>query len=112
MIIFSGWGLMTLPLFCLSVLGLNVVGSTITGLHLGRHTAYTTVIALLAGAIVFAVGTHFNRTPGIVEELGESGRVQRRYTRHTLYYVPMQYWGIIIPILMGTLSLADYLNII
>jgi hypothetical protein len=49
------------------------------------------------GAIVWVLGRRWNRTPEVVEEWRQGeGLVARRRTAHSVYWIPLEYWGLIL----------------
>ena len=59
------------------------------------------------GAIVWGLGRRWNRTPEIVEEWRrEEGLVAQRRTAHSVYWIPLEYWGLILAAAAVALDLS------
>lgn len=56
-------------------------------------------IVLLGAILTFLIGRRLNRTPLEETIYEKAGPVTVLKTRHTLYFIPMEYWGPIILVL-------------
>lgn len=97
MIFYSGYGWLTLLLF---IAPLIVVGSILNwgfGIDvLATESPWPLHSIVVLGAVLtFAVGAYVNRIKGEERIYEKSGPVTRERTRHTFYWIPMQYWGVI-----------------
>ena len=97
MIIYSGWGPLS-PLFLALMWG---IGSVIT-LNIFGDSKYGVIFAfLLASFLTYKLGKwikYRNPKTQINEETGEE---ETYYTKHSLWYIPFEYWGIIGGVLGG-----------
>ena len=96
MVIWRGWGILTIPIVILigglvvAVLN-NLLGGT------GRYAGLALTAGLLAAAVVnWFVGRHLNRTPA--RELVDPATGERVVIRrsHDLFFVPMQWWSVLL----------------
>ena len=63
----------------------------------GRYFLHHPLVGILvfafAGAVTWFVGKFMNRKLLHVEELDESGRKLVPKAKHTIWYIPAEYWG-------------------
>ena len=86
MLIFSGWRtLLAIPLFLVMV----AIGSAVT-MNVG-------VGVIVGGLAIGAMGLYINR--GIPGEDPATGARITKKARFGFFFIPLQYWGIIIPVL-------------
>ena len=98
MIFYTGLGWLVPLLFIAPFLVIGVFLSKVTGFDVLGRTAPSWplhTLILMGAALTFAFGWYVNRKK--IEEVAyeKSGRVTVTRTRHTLYAIPMQYWGLI-----------------
>jgi len=97
MLVWKGWGLMAL--------GIPVICSLLTGFIVNYHfgegfykaSSWPMPVAFLVSAIpVFILGYKLNNKPGrIVVDIETNEQIELK-TIHSFFWIPMQYWGIII----------------
>lgn len=101
MIIFQGWGLLVVIIAGLAM-GLSQI---ITGSLVGdpnyfvKHNWPFGVGLLLASIAIYCLGRYLNSRPGKVMIDKATGREFVLRQRHTLFFIPMQYWAIILALL-------------
>ena len=99
-LIWSGWGILVLPIFVL--VGGIVTGVLQAALAAAGHPELTflaiTVGGLAAAAVNWIVGTRLNNRPG--RELLDPNTNERVILRrtHRLFWIKMQYWSVPIAI--------------
>ena len=97
MVFYTGLGWLTLLLFITPLIVLGLILDRGFGIDvLGTESSWPLhSIVLLGGLVTFAFGLYVNREK--VEETiyEKSGPVKKLHTKHTLYWIPMQYWGAI-----------------
>lgn len=97
MIVWTGWGIVGLPLFALGVLGGTALGTTLGlggGVETGGATNAGTVVGLIAAAVAtWVVGKRLNRPrQGFDSRTGQPVLVGNQ---HRLMFVPLQYIGVV-----------------
>ena len=97
MIIWKGWGILALVIPLLISLG---VGAGVDyyygeGFYEGSTWAMPLVLGFSA-IIVFLVGWKINNRPGKIVIDPENNQEVELKTTHTIFWIPFQYWGIII----------------
>ena len=98
MILYTGLGWLVPLLFIAPFLVIGIFLSKITGFDVLDRTAPSWplhTLILMGAVLTFVVGWYANRKK--IEEVAyeKSGPVTVTRTRHTLYAIPMQYWGFI-----------------
>jgi len=95
MIIWTGWGILV-PLFItLGAGGVGLLAEELFGVGAGSNGAL--VGALLAAFAIFLLGRRLNKPEqGYHPKTGEPVVYRNR---HTFFFVPMQYWSAIIPVI-------------
>ena len=96
--LFSGWGPIVLVVYFSIVFGAQRLLWSWTGE--GRYFFHHPFIGLLifafAATVVWLLGRFMNRNPLHVEELDQHGRKLVPKPRHTIWFIPAEYWGPII----------------
>ncbi len=107
MIIWSGWGILTLLILGgVPILGIGILDQV---LHLSPERGelpWTVIVTLtLAAALNWWLGKRLNSDPG--RELVDAATGQRIILRrrHALFWIPMQYWSVL-PLLLAVLLTA------
>ncbi|MCE2594525.1 hypothetical protein K6Y31_06830 [Motilimonas cestriensis] len=104
MIIWRGWGWLTIVV---AVVSFFISGFTVNAITGGSSTYLSTVITLLmTGAFIGLFGYYINVKKRKVV-LDEAGNVVAKAPSHSLFFIPVQYWGIILP---AVFIWADYNN--
>lgn len=98
MIIYSGWGALA-PFFLAFIW---IIGSVLAHSIFGDSSYVSIFVFLLASFLTYKLGKwikYRNPKTQINEETGEE---ETYYTKHSLWYIPFEYWGIIGGVLGGT----------
>lgn len=98
MIFYTGLGWLVPCLFILPFIVIGGILQKVFGFDVLSRTASSWplhTLILLGAALTFAVGWIVNRKKIKEVTYEKSGPVTTLLTRHTLYSVPMQYWGLI-----------------
>jgi hypothetical protein len=98
MIVYSGLGWLVPILFITPFIVIGVFWNKTTGFDVLDRSAPSWplhTLILLGALLTSGVGWWVNRKKLEVVTYEESGPVTTLKTRHTLYYIPMQYWGLI-----------------
>jgi hypothetical protein len=97
MIYYRGLGWLSLLLFIAPFLVLGLILDRGLGIDvLGPGSSWPLHSMMLLGALVtFAFGLYVNREKFEETIYEKSGPVKKLHTKHTLYWIPMQYWGAI-----------------
>jgi hypothetical protein len=98
LIVYRGLGYLV-PVFF--VAPLLIIGSLLHvwfDIYFLRSTSWLPLhsLMLLGALLTFVVGRYANRKPGEEIIYEESGPVKRFFPRHTLYYIRMEYWAVIV----------------
>lgn len=96
MIIWSGYGFLV-PLIAMAAIALAQIAATSTKYDTNPLSGIVTFLMLaLAGAAIWFLGKKFNTAPGraVIDKQTGKEIVLRR--KHSLFFVPMEYWGPII----------------
>lgn len=107
--LFSGWGPIVLVVFFIIVFGAQRLFWSWTGegRYFFQHPFVGLLIFAFAGMVVWQLGRFMNRKPLHVEELDQYGRKLVPKPRHTIWFIPAQYWG---PILFVVFALIILLK--
>jgi hypothetical protein len=100
MIIWKGWGVLTflLPLVCSWAAAFVLDSVYYAGFYKNTPWAMPLVIGLSAIPVA-VIGYKLNRKPGRKMIDVETNEVIEIKEKHTLFYIPMQYWSVIIVVL-------------
>ena len=75
----------------------------------GTFSSIRSFVGLLvfafAGAVVWLLGKFMNRKPLHVEELDQHGRKLVPKARHTVWFIPAEYWGPILFVVFASIIL-------
>ena len=92
--IYSGLGPLALVVYLVVVFAADELAKQFgITMHLFKDPAASIAVFAIAGVITFIVGKLINRRPLEVVELHQEGEVVVKKPRHTIYYLPMEYWG-------------------
>ena len=99
MLIWRGWGWMVPMLFVLGLVGGEFLTDTITGdaAYWPEHSWVQFVACLVVGGIVGVLGLALN-VGGYQQHLTQ-GLPKKDFVSHTFMFVPLQYWGVLVPAL-------------
>ena len=104
-LIWRGWGFLIIiaALFAMGTLGALLFH--LLGLYT-EHILYLPIIMIIAGAVIWYFGNRINKGEDrtyIDQETNEEIIISTK-NHHTLFFIPIQYWGIIVGII-GILSM-------
>ena len=93
--LYTGWGPIVFVVFIVIAFGAQIIFRELTGdgRYFLQHPIVGLVVCAFAGAVTFFVGKLMNRKPLHVEELDEQGRKLVPKAKHTIWYIPAEYWG-------------------
>ncbi|MDX8379159.1 MAG: hypothetical protein R8K48_03815 [Gallionella sp.] len=97
MVVWKGWGILALIMPLIMSLS---VGSTLDayyGEDFYKNSAWAMPLVLgIAAIVVFILGNKINRKPGkIVIDPENNERIELK-TTHSMFWIPLQYWSLII----------------
>ncbi|HEY0203130.1 MAG TPA: hypothetical protein VGC15_03140 [Acetobacteraceae bacterium] len=96
MVIWSGWGILVVPVTLLVGGGVTVLfGALLNAAGLGRLAGFALVAGLLAAAAAnWWVGRWLNGRPGRVLLDPATGQQVVLRRRHSLFFIPAQWWAV------------------
>ncbi len=114
MIIWSGWGIIVFPILIVCIGGTIFIWSDLLGLNENvpfiANLWYLLAFSL-AGSLSWLIGKRINQPSkhhvGLHRHTGQDVRVK---PRHTFFYIRLEYWGIILPIIGIITYLAFSIN--
>jgi amino acid transporter len=105
--LFTGWGPIVVVVFLVITFGAQRLLWSVTGE--GRYFVHHPFVGLLvfavAAVVVWFLGKFMNRKPLQVMELDQHGRKLVPKARHTIWFVPAEYWGPILFVLLTVIIL-------
>ncbi|WP_017613005.1 hypothetical protein [Nocardiopsis salina] len=106
MIIWTGWGILV-PLFL--ILGIGITGAVGEEVLPPEASTYGFVVgALLSSLAIFLLGRKLNKPEqGFHPKTGEPVVYRNR---HTFFFVPMQFWAVIVPTIGLVVTVVTTLN--
>lgn len=106
LVIWRGWGWIVIVIVAASFLGTEwaVEAFTGDGRYYQEHDWTKTAAAAAACFITMAVGFYLNHARRLQRDEA-SGEVTAMYPAHTLYYIPIEYWSLIIVVFFGGVHL-------
>jgi hypothetical protein len=98
MIIWRGWGFLVVVFVFGASLATELITESVTGDHeFYQAQAWPLALAfLIAGVVTWLVGQRLNAgsTRTVIDKAtGQESRITRA---HTFFFVPMQYWGVVL----------------
>jgi hypothetical protein len=105
--LFTGWGPIVLVVFFIIVFGAQRLFWSWTGegRYFFKHPFTGLLIFASAGAVVWLLGRFMNRRPVHVEELDQRGRKLVAKPRHSICFIPAEYWGPILFVVFASIIL-------
>src|ERR1700752_2158562 len=99
--LFTGWGPIVFVVFILITFGADRLFATSTGdgRYFRNHPLVGLLVFAFAGIVVWLLGRFMNRKPLEVMELDQHGRKLVPKARHTIWFIPAEYWGPILFVL-------------
>ena len=107
--LFTGAGPIVIVVFVLITFGAQSFFTRMTGerRYFMTHPLLGLLVFAVAGIVVWFLGRLMNRRPLQVIELDHEGRKLVPKARHTIWFIPAEYWG---PILFFVLTLIILIN--
>lgn len=91
MIVWKGWGILVVPLAAICIGPLVGLAETLIGPGTGAIGAAVGLV--LAGVLTYLLGTYLNKpVPGYHPQTGQPVMYRNG---HSLFFVPVQFWGFI-----------------
>jgi hypothetical protein len=106
--LYTGWGPLVVVVFVVITFGAQALFRELTGdgRYFLHHPFVGLVVFAFAGTVTWFVGRFMNRKPLHVEELDEHGRKLVPKVKHTIWYIPAEYWGAILFVLVTLIILV------
>ena len=107
--LFTGWGPIVVVVFLLITFGAQSMFMHWTGERrfFVHHPFLGLLIFAFAAIVVWFLGRFMNRKPLEVMELDQHGRKLVPKARHTIWFIPAEYWGPILFILLTFIMLVN-----
>lgn len=106
MIIWTGWGILVPVLLALGIGGTGALGEEF--LPPEASTYGFVAGALISAVLIYLIGRKLNKPEqGFHPKTGEPVVYRNR---HTFFFVPMQYWGAIVPVVGLVVTVVTTLN--
>lgn len=102
--LYTGWGPIVFVVFIILTFGAQLLFERYTDdrRYFLHHPFVGVAVFAFAGVVVWFLGKYMNRNPLQVTELDQHGRKLVPKARHTIWFIPAEYWG---PILFVLLTL-------
>lgn len=101
MIIWKGFGILVLVIAVLCVVIVQLIANGVTGNpQYGDTHHWVSGLALMISAIpIYFISRYFSTRPGrvVIDKATKRELVIRR--THSLFFIPMEYWAIILPLI-------------
>jgi len=99
--LFTGWAPIVVVVYLIIVFGAQSLLSHWSGerRYFVNHQGLAILVFAIAAVAGWFVGRFMNRTPVEVLELDQHGRKIVPKVRHTIWYIPAEYWGPILFVL-------------
>jgi len=93
--LYTGWGPIVVVVFLLIAFGSQSVFMHLTGERrfFVNHPLLAVLIFAFAGTVGWFLGRFMNRKPLEVVEMDQHGRKLVSKARHTIWFIPAEYWG-------------------
>jgi len=100
--LYTGWGPLVVVVFLVITFGAQVLFRELTGdgRYFLHHQFTGLLIFAFAGLVAWFVGKFMNRKPLHVKELDEHGRKLVPKAKHTIWFIPAEYWGPLLFVLL------------
>ena len=97
MVVWKGWGILALIIPLLISLTVGSIIDAQYGEEFYKNSSWAMPLVLvLSSIVVFVVGYKINNKPGKIVIDPENNEQIELKTTHTMFWIPLQYWGIII----------------
>lgn len=99
--LYTGWAPIVVVVFIVITFGAQALFMRLTGegRYFVQHPLVGLLIFAFAGVVVWFLGRFMNRKPLEVMELDQHGRKLVPKARHTIWFIPAEYWGPILFVL-------------
>lgn len=105
MVIWSGFGFLVLIIAAIVFIATQYIIDATMGPGSYQSVIWSIPLAgIIAGAAIYAIGNMFNSKPGKVLIDPETNQPVELKRNHTLFWIPMQFWGLIVAI--GSIVMA------
>ena len=110
--LFTGWGPIVIVVFLCIVFGVQslVMHLTSERRFFIVHPFMGLLVLALAAIVVWFLGRFMNRKPLVAMELDKHGRKLVPKARHTIWFIPAEYWGPILFVVMTFIILRSHLS--
>ena len=99
-LIWKGFGILTIFIVGASMIGVQATVDNIFGTEYWKNNAWPLSLSLfISGVICWFLGRYLNSRPGITVIDKETGEELELRKEHSFFFIPLQYWGIILGIL-------------
>jgi hypothetical protein len=108
--LFTGWGPIVLVVFLGIVFGFQSLFMHLTDERrfFLVHPSLGLSIMAFAAIVVWFLGRFMNRKPLVVMELDKQGRKLVPKARHMIWFIPAEYWGFILFVVMTLIILKSW----
>jgi len=97
MIVWKGWGILALLIPLVISLGISAGVDSYYEDEVYKNSTWAMPMALvLSSIVVFLTGRKINNKPGRILIDPENNQEIEIKTVHTMFWIPLQYWGVII----------------
>jgi hypothetical protein len=110
--LFTGAGPIVVVVFIAITFGAQSLFMRLTGegRYFVRHPFVGLPIFAFAAVVVWFLGRFMNRKPVQVMEMDQHGRKLVAKARHTIWFIPAEYWGPILFVLFTFITLRSLIN--
>ena len=111
--LYTGWGPLVVVVFLVITFGAQVLFRELTGdgRYFLHHPFTGLLIFAFAGLVTWFVGKFMNRKPLQVTELDEHGRKLVPKAKHTIWFIPAEYWGPLLFVLLTFILLFFFCHL-
>ncbi|MET7241866.1 hypothetical protein ABZT49_00710 [Methylobacterium sp. EM32] len=108
MIIWSGWGMLSALIAAAGLVGSVLLDPALARIGIPTPTGVV-LVWIVAAAFNWWLGTRLNNRPGRELVDPRTGQIVILRRRHTLFWIPMQYYSVLM-VLLGALSVLGALH--
>lgn len=108
MIIWKSWGILAIVIAIVCSVAMQLLCDAVFGAGYYRSSRWAMPVALLlASGIIFFVGQKLNNKPGKVVIDKETNEEYILKSTHSLFWIPLQYWGAVTAVLAVWMYVAS-----
>ena len=112
MIVWKGWGILAIVIAIVCSVAMQLLCDAVFGAGYYRSSRWAMPLALLlalllASGIIFFVGQKLNNKPGKVVIDKETNEEYILKSTHSLFWIPLQYWGAVTAVLAVWMYVAS-----